>query len=253
MSLLGANVFANPTTPIWGQGGGGTTIPVGGELTFLGSPNMALGLTGDKITALDASANYAPFQASEFRAFDGVGSYVAIGTDAPNPIGLRAYLDDGTLQNTFATFVSSGWNLSNVVSINGSPYAPTLTSFDFSNQAGASLAEAPDFTILNAVSFTAPDDGKLYMEAMGNFVATTQFGGAGIGFAVNGSTISNSLSLVNAYNSNINLPAVSMWQIPVTSGQVYDISSIAQCSALPPAGPDMVVQTSRLLTMFTPN
>lgn len=253
MSLLGKQVFANPTTPIWGQGGGGggNVIPVGGELTFLGSPTMALGLTGDKITALDASANYAPFQASEFRAFDGVGSYVSMG-QTPSEFGIASFLDDGTPQNTFATFGSGGWELSNLTAINGVPYvAQPITRFDFSNHAGAPLSEAPDYTVLNAISFTPPVDGKLYMESLGTFISTVVGGGAQMTFSVNGTTQSNAITNFNAYNSNVNVIGSSMLQIDVSGGQVYDISSIGLCSALPPSGADMVMNTTRMFLMFS--
>jgi hypothetical protein len=152
MSLLGNNVFANPTTPIWGQGGG-----------------------------------------------------------------------------------------SNV------------TAFDFSNQAGVSVAETPNYTVLNATSFTAPANGNLYLESLGNFVSTVKGGGGNLGFSINGTILSNAINQFNAYDSNVNLFGMSFYQIPVTGGVTYDISSIAQCSALPPAGSDLLVQTSRLFTSFTPN
>jgi hypothetical protein len=294
MSLLGKQVYANPTTPIWGQGGGGgggsnfqnLTIDQGGFLLISSSVNQETQLvfnrdvSGTQYSAL--AMNYFPpsGQPSNLQlcltdqsgACDNflTGDLIAAGkgTDigagltplvlgyaGTNALGL--YQQDATGSNVASYLYinpnTTELNLSNVKTINGVPYAATLTSFDFSNQAGAALAEAPDFTVLNSYSFTAPANGKLYMEAAANLVAATQFGGAGLGFAVGGTTITDSLTLVNAYNSNINLPAMSMYQIPVVGGLTYDISAIAQCSALPPAGPDMVVNTSRLFTVFTPN
>lgn len=72
-------------------------------------------------------------------------------------------------------------------------------------------------------------------------------------FSVNGSTISNANVLFNAYNTNVNIFGTSMYQIPVTGGLTYDISSLAQCSALPPAGSDLSVVSSRLFTLYTAN
>jgi hypothetical protein len=43
-----------------------------------------------------------------------------------------------------------------------------------------------------------------------------------------------------------------MYQFPVSAGLTYDISSIAQCSALPPAGADSLITSSRMFLLFTP-
>lgn len=261
MSLLGRQVFANPTTPIWGPQGTSSNlvVPPGGQITFEGSPNKALTLvdTGsgnNVLTSVDASGNYSSFGAGDLQAYDGVGSYVAIGTYSSNPIGLRAFQNDGALQNTFAQFDSGGWDLSNVKSINGVPYfnAPG-TTFSYSNYPGGSaLAEAPNWTVLNAQSFTPPVNGKVYIESLGTYVGTVLGGTTVMNFAINGVDAPIEPTKTQAYDSNINFIGTSFYSFPVTANTVYDISSIAQCSALPPAGADSVVTSSRMFLMFSP-
>ena len=180
---------------------------------------------------------------------------LSIGKAGTNAYGIRQL---GSGSNVVATYLditpnTTDMNLSNVKTINGVPYSASLTSFDFSNQAGAGVAESPDFTVLNSLSFTAPADGKLYMESLGTYVSSVLGGGGLMTFSVNGSNISNANVLFNAYNTNINIFGTSMYQIPVSGGLTYDISSIAQCSALPPAGSDLAVVSSRLFTLFTAN
>jgi hypothetical protein len=213
---------------------------------------MALGLTGDKITALDASANYAPFQASELRAFDDVGSYVSMGLTS-NGFGIATYLDDGTLSNTLANFTSGGMELSNVTTINGFPYSPVGTLFDFSNYPGGSpLVEAPDWGVLNTLNFTAPADGKLYVETLGTYVALVTGAGVAMTLAVDGSNVPQDPVIVNAYAGNTNFFNTYMLQFPVDGGSTYAITSVAHCSAIPPADPDVVVTSSRMFAMFSP-
>ena len=293
MSLLGRQVFANPTTPIWGQGGGGggsnfqfLNITEGGSLTIASSVNVETQLvfnkdvSGTTYTSMtmteypDSSGPVTLALTTQAGAADtlllgdlvagGAGTNVPIvsnsvlvlGKSGTNALGL--YQQSSATGSNEAAYLSvtpntTELNLSNVKTINGAPYAGTFTSFDFSNQAGAPVAEAPASTILNTYSFTAPANGKLYMESLGNFVSTALGGGGNMGFSVNGTILSNALNQFNAYNSNVNLFGMSMYQIAVTGGVTYDISSIAQCSALPPAGSDLLVQTSRLFTLFTPN
>jgi hypothetical protein len=38
----------------------------------------------------------------------------------------------------------------------------------------------------------------------------------------------------------------------VSANVTYDISSIAHCSAIPPADPDVVVTSSRMFLLFSP-
>jgi hypothetical protein len=294
MSLLGANVYANPTTPIWGQGGGGgggsnfqtLNITEGGNLNIASPINLSTQLNFYKdvsgTTQTDLVMYYYPdggqpsnlclavFNegnnadrltvgdlqvAGTGTTLQGGHECLSIGKAGTAAYGIRQL---GTSSNVVATYLdvtpnTTDMNLSNVKTINGVPYAPTLTSFDFSNWAGSNVAESPNYSVINSLSFTAPTNGKLYMESLGTFVSATQFGGGLMSFSVNGSNISNANVLFNAYDSNINIFGMSMYQIPVTGGLTYDISSIAQCSALPPAGSDLVINTSRLFSVFTPN
>lgn len=292
MSLLGNNVFANPTTPLWGGGGGGggsnfqtLNILQGGNLNIGSSVNLGTSLnfykdvsgtlqssldmfyspTGGvdsnlRLTLTDQTGGADMLQVGDLRAF-GQGAdpensaAISLGNQGTADLGLRLIDgNSGTTTSTFATFASNAMDLSNVSSINGVPYfnAPG-TNFSFSNYPGGTpLAEAPDYTVLNAFTFTAPANGKVYMESLGNFVSTVKGGGGNMTFAVNGTELSNAVNQFNAYDSNVNLFGMSMYQIPVSGGTVYDISSIAQCSALPPAGSDLVCTTSRMFIMFSP-
>jgi hypothetical protein len=288
MSLLGNNVFANPTTPLWGGGGGvGTTIPYGTPLTFNGpssnNPTL-LEMDADAVLGVvDASANYGSFQTGDLRVYGagpGGGSFVNIGTGFAGsnaPLGIRAVDINGTLQSTLTTldtpatswslsnissinsnsisFSSNQMDLSNVSSINGVPYFNSPgTQFDYSNYPGGStLVEAPDWGVLNAISFTPPVDGKVYVESLGTYVALVTGGGVSMTFAVDGTNITEAPTAINAYDSNTNLFGTSMFQFSVDANVTYDISSIAHCSALPPASADVDVTSSRMFLLFSPN
>lgn len=257
MSLLGNNVFANPTTPLWGQGGGGgsNVIPPGGSLTFQGTPNQALTLTDGNITAEDASGNYASFSTGEVRAYDNVGSYVALGTYATNPLGLRAFYDNGGLQNTFAQFDSGGWDLSNVASINGVPYA-LLPATQYSYQefpGGVDVSAAPAWGALNTLTITPPVNGKIFLQSQGSFVSQIVGGGVGMTFAINGTNISELPASITAFQGNTNVPLTNLYSFPVSANVPYTISSVAQRSVVPPEpGTDMVVIASRMFLSFSP-
>jgi hypothetical protein len=77
-------------------------------------------------------------------------------------------------------------------------------------------------------TFTAPANGKLFAQAIGNFQSTITTG-TSVGFTidVNGSNISN--STVNASCGNLILEVITptMAQFPVTGGSVYDVCAIA--------------------------
>jgi hypothetical protein len=169
-------------------------------------------------------------------------------------IGLYGLDEDGNPGAEFISFSASQMDLSNVTSINGVPYFNSPgTQFDYRNYpGGVPLVEAPDWGVLNAISFTPPVDGKVYVESLGTYVALVSGGGVSMTFAVDGTNISETPTTINAYAGNTNLFGTSMFQFPVTANVTYDISSIAHCSAIPPADPDVVVTSSRMFLLFSP-
>lgn len=284
MSLLGKQVYANPTTPIWGQGGGGggsnfqllnitQTGGNAGELNFFkdasGSsfttfqmyPNPASVLGSQVLLVSDASGLSDTLQVGDLQAA-GTGSLpgseppaLSLGMAGTGTLGLRLVdTDVGGVTATYATFASNAFDLSNVSSINGVPYfnAPG-TQFDYSNYPGGTpLAEDPAWTVLNSRQFTPPVDGKVYIETLGTFIGTVQGGTAVMSLSINGTDLTETPTRTQAYDSNINFTNTYMYQFPVTANVVYDISSIANCSALPPASADVDVTSSRMFLLFSP-
>jgi hypothetical protein len=277
MSLLGSQVFANPTTPLWG-GGGGSNDPnptfdsvTAQDLTLWNPGNIYFynDVSGTAFSVMGIGGTNFSTSNVVIQKQNGQGATVALGAvqvcGSSNDIASAdlVVLDaDGlTRQNaaggttTYATFASNAFDLSNVTSINGVPYfnAPG-TQFDYRNYPGGSpLVEAPDWGVLNAISFTPPVDGKVYVESLGTYVALVSGGGVSMTFAVDGTNISETATTINAYAGNTNLFGTSMFQFAVTANVTYDISSIAHCSAIPPADPDVVVTSSRMFLLFSPN
>ena len=177
-----------------------------------------------------------------------------LGTIGSN-IGLYALDEDGNPAAEFISFTASQMDLSNVTSINGVPYFNSPgTQFDYRNYPGGSpLVEAPAWGVLTAIRFTPPVDGKVYVESLGTYIALVSGGGVAMTFAVDGTNISEAPTVINAYAGNTNLFGTSMFQFAVTANVTYDISSIAHCSAIPPADPDVVVTSSRMFLLFSPN
>jgi hypothetical protein len=288
MSLLGTNVFANPTKPLWasssgGGGGGGSNFQLlnitqtggnAGELNFFkdasGSafttfqmyPNPASVLGSQVLLVSDASGLSDTLQVGDLQAA-GTGSLpgseppaLSLGMAGTGTLGLRLVdTNVGGVTATYATFASNAFDLSNVTSINGVPYFNSPgTQFDYSNYPGGStLVEAPDWGVLNAISFTPPVDGKVYVESLGTYVSLVTGAGVGMTFAVDGTNITEAPTVINAYAGNTNLFGTCMFQFAVSANVTYDISSIAQCSAIPPADPDVVVTSSRMFLLFSPN
>jgi len=116
--------------------------------------------------------------------------------------------------------------LSNVVSLNGGPVPLTVTEFT-SSFTSAGIDALPG-TVMASQTFTAPANGKLLVQAIGNFQSAVTTG-TSLGFQidVDGSTISN--SIVNASCSTLILDVITptMAQFAVTGGSVYDISAVA--------------------------
>lgn len=269
MSLLGRQVFANPNTPLWGTEGPGPQDETFQTIRFTpqlpGDPVESSTIKGsspayantNRIGIFDGSGNLGPLQVGGEMEVQAVGP-------ATNAYDRMLYGYDGidyqqSNTGTSVSFLSinsgkSGWELSNITAINGQPYNLLPgTVFSYSNYpGGAPIAEPPNWTVLNAQSFTAPQDGKVYVESLGTYVSTVLGGTTVMNFAINGVDAPVEAAKTQGYNSNINFIGTTMYQFPVSAGLTYDISSIAQCSALPPAGADSIVTSSRMFLLFSP-
>jgi hypothetical protein len=310
MSLLGNNVFANPTTPIWGQGGSNLpTDPTFNTVTFTpsGSPPYesttigtfsTTGVQSSTICILNGSNQLGPLCATAL--------YAGVEQDYPRVIYQSDGIDYQAADSTsyFLAQVNSGsngWDLSNISTINGSNYppggggsyprdasfnsiridpsgvptlsigtgtggtvmgirreedgkeedyitfAPTASEMALTNLVSINGAPVPltvtDFaqstlfiplpttpTPLTGLTFTAPVDGKLFIQGVGTFQSTTtNRTQVGFSFDVNGTNITSS-SVIAACASNAEFTEVvvpTITQFPVTGGTVYDISAIA--------------------------
>ena len=129
MSLLGKQVFANPTTPLWGGGGGSNTPnPTFQSVSFtpVGSPVASSQIRSDDVAGStliveDPSGNPGPLCASSFYAAGPYGRIIY----QNNSID---YQEPSTGTSHFLATVNSeynGWDLTNVSSINGSNYPPS--------------------------------------------------------------------------------------------------------------------------------
>ena len=131
MSLLGSQVFANKTTPIWGQGGGSNlpTDPTFNTVSFTpsGSPPYSsttigtfstTGVQNSTICILNGSNQLGPLCATALIA--------GVEQDYPRVLYQADGIDYQAADSTsyFLAQVNSGsngWDLSNISTINGSP------------------------------------------------------------------------------------------------------------------------------------
>lgn len=248
-------------------GGGGSNftdinITGTGNLTFNSSATstaISADGTGELFVGVDASGVLTNAAVGNLRIYGGgtTGSdgYFGVGNEGGGyDVAIRELDAGGTPVATYIGMGGGQMDLSNVSSINGVPYFNSPgTQFDYRNYPGGSpLVEAPDWGVLNAISFTPPVDGKVYVESLGTYVALVAGGGVSMTFAVDGTNISETATTINAYAGNTNLFGTSMYQFPVSANVTYDISSIAHCSAIPPSDPDVVVTSSRMFLMFSP-
>lgn len=135
------------------------------------------------------------------------------------------------------------------VGTNGS--VETLTDYNYQLfSPPQDLAEDPQWTVLNTLNFVAPANGNVVVECLGTFVGVTTGATAVLTFFINGASLTIP-SKTQAYAGNINFINVAMDQFPVVAGQTYLIEARAQCSALPPAGADVVATSSRVLLLFS--
>ena len=264
MSLLGRQVFANPTTPIWGQGGGGgTTIPYGTPLTFDGPGNdpTLLEMNADSVLGVvDASANYGSFQTGDLRVYgagEGGSSFINFGTGfggSNAPLGIRAVYADGTLQNTLAEFTSGGWDLSNVQTINGGPATPALTRTNINDLGGDPVPLAPSRIVLNSYSFTAPANGIVSLTAYANFTSATSNVANGVmNFELDGTPgVSSAWFGASARTQNTSASVCEVFS--VSGGDVLPITAVA---SIPVGGTgasgDFEAFGSRIMVLFTPS
>ena len=259
MSLLGTNVFANPTTPLWGQGGGGGSNPTFQSVSFtpatsnVASSEISAGFNanvGSTLVVSDGNANVGPLVASALYT-DQVFPRVIVQGNGID------YQQSGSGNSVFLATVSSGsnsWELSNISAINGVPYYNLpATQYSYSNQGGVDVSGAPLWGPLNTLTITPPINGKVFVQSHGTFVAQVTGGGCGMTIAVNGSNIAEDPSVVNAYAGNTNVFNTVFTSFPVTANVPYTIESVAQRSVIPPEpGTDLVVSSSRMFLSFSP-
>ena len=82
--------------------------------------------------------------------------------------------------------------------------------------------------MLTAQTFTAPADGKLFLQGIGNFQSTITTGtSVAVKFDVNGTEISNSYIYASCGPNILEVAPSTMAQFSVTGGTVYDVSLIA--------------------------
>jgi hypothetical protein len=263
MSLLGSQVFANPTTPLWGGGGGGGSNPTFDSVSFTptGTPivssqiaTFALSEEGSALAILDASSNLGPLTASSFYAGFGTGGYDRLIVQS-NSLTYQAPNTGESYALASVNSSNDGWNLSNISTINGSNYPPALSAtptftsvtatdasftringvayppaptypsnrFTLSNNAGASVLAAG--TPVVGIYYEPPANGRVYANAVCSFTV--------------GSNVSPSAALTVAANSVVSdivsVPAVAagntsasvQWEFGVQAGVAYDFVATA--------------------------
>jgi hypothetical protein len=136
MSLLGKQVYANPTTPLWSGGGGSNlpTDPTFNTVTFLPSGDPPYnstsigtfsteGVMNSTISILNGSNQLGSLQGTAFYA--GVEAnyprviYQSDGIDFQDPDGTSHFLATVDLS-------ANRWDLSNISTINGAAYPPAV-------------------------------------------------------------------------------------------------------------------------------
>ena len=196
-------------------------------MAYTGAPNLSL--------CVRNLSNYSADQLrlGDLRAYGDGGditgaSSISLGTAGTATIGIRQVDSNGTPTADYITFApsSNAMDLSNVTSINARPVPVTVTNF---TQAYSSppIASSPG-TVMAAQTFTAPADGKLFIQAVGNFQSTITTGtSVAVKFDVNGTEISGSYIYASCGNLILDVAPSTMAQFSVTGGTVYDVSLIA--------------------------
>jgi hypothetical protein len=158
------------------------------------------------------------------------GNSISLGNAGTGSLGIRSVDATGAVLGTYITFApaSNAMDLSNVTSINARPVPVTATTFTQSNLS-TRISNTP--TPLLGQTFTAPADGKLFVQAIGNFQSTVSTGTTvGFNLDVNGTPLTNTIVNASSGPNILEVITPTMTQFPVTGGTVYDISAIAFCT-----------------------
>jgi hypothetical protein len=148
--------------------------------------------------------------------------------------------------------VETSMDLSNVGTINGGPYYPTLTSTITANSSGSNVPLAPSRIVLNSSSFTAPANGKLTMMAFANFEsATSNIANGVLAFEVGG-TPGVSYASFGASAATQTASASVCEVLSVSGGDELTINAVASLPATGTAADgDFLAYDSRTFLQFT--
>jgi hypothetical protein len=200
MSLLGSQVYANPTKSLWASssGGGGGSYPRDASFNSV---------------TIDPSGGVFPLTL-------GLGA-------TSNIMGIRR--TEAGVPTDYILFdpVNTEMDLSNVATINGAPYFPTITSTTTNDLGGDPVPLAPSRIVLNSSSFTAPANGKLTMTAYANFTcATSNIANGVMNFEIDG-TPGVSSAWFGASASTQTTSAAVCEVFSVSGGDVLTITPVA--------------------------
>lgn len=136
------------------------------------------------------------------------------------------------------------------------PTQPSVSLFDYQDFTPFGLLPLPDFpsrVVVQTMTYTPPTNGTLYMECIARLLGTEPGASALFTFSVNGTLVNDTTPVVaQTYAPNTNFVISTMYQINVVAGTSYLVDVVGSCSALPPATPDALVFSSRLMLLFTP-
>jgi hypothetical protein len=344
MSLLGRQVYANPTTPIWGQGGGGgggsypldasfnsvSFLPPGDPAPYASSklrlssipygdayivgvvdPSNDLGplQTGGYVEVQDAGPLSTAFSRMLY-AWDGIDYQQAnsgtsvefmslnagsngfdlsnISTINGSPPGGGSYPRDasfnsvlvnpsggvfplslglGTTSNIMgirrdeegkeADYIlfdptETSMDLSNVATINGAPYVPTITDTIIANAGAAQVPLSPSRLSLSSNTFTPIADGKLTLTAFANFDSVVSTVANGILYFEIDGTPGASVAWFGASAVGQRASATCCEVLSVSGGTPVDINTVASIADVGTgATGDFEAYESRTLVQFT--
>jgi hypothetical protein len=256
MSLLGSQVYANPTTPLWG-GGGGSNDP---NPTFesVTAQDLTLWNPGNLFFYNDASGTAfsvmgiggTNFSTSNIvvQKQNGQGATVALGavqvSGAGNDIdsaslvvldasGLSRLTTGGNASFISLAPASDEMDLMNVVTINGAPYPPALPAptptypsnrFTTQNNAGASVTSSG----INVVGlyWEAPANGRVYVNCVCSFTNTSLGTPEGL-LTVAANLVVGDGTSIPVPPVGLNTSASAQWEFGVQAGVAYDFVGTA--------------------------